>query len=812
MEAPGAQPLPHPPPAADLGKSRTASPDVPERATQIAPGPLAEKEVTMSGQCPGTRPRWPVNVLKAGGRGPGALPEATEEPPQAAEAADACYVLDEYRREYDARRAAQHAYVADMEELRAEMDEWRMQRRAAESPRGGEQDDERQPEVAEAADQATQTQRDSDTDDAETKRGSDYYVASPSQNMSDVEVEMDAVAEAWAAESAAEAADHATVDWDAYCRSLVAEASAAQRSALAFAHGTDRPAKHRRTALLAQESPPPDPLGGIPSPISVASTRDEDEHESEHLVGDAISEEAGASRAEIAATPPRCSAASARCTIAGARNDRPTCATPLVHRYFAPGTILDEETRGRWRESLASFSPVYTQLLWCHIGADSARVAEYGFLQIPGVRLREALAVCNPQRFLGPKATQWPPQHGKDVFALKALLLFGGYFVDFDVMWTGKSIPLLTGVVLYTAPEKLLGTRAKGDAKVWFRSAAERGSINFGTIAAEAAHPFIEGVLQAIVAFWNSAKGQRALAAMATATNPKVEPFWDQNQLILQRHAAAAHAAEAAGESTWQVSVRPCVEAYPFPRWMAELQARPPRVMYGRITPPTSEVCEEAVFVNVWDGYWNQKLWRRVTEFVQLLRNGTCGHAPCDFERRFAYASLRTACEDKAESALTIVHSSLSMLRGLAGDDVTGVAATVVARAAAYVAEAACASESRLSASVLAAVSLSLAYKQYATSGCAPPAHALQRISLGCGVKRTNVIIGECALLSCIFHAEDGPLQEAANLQHQAAAAARRDRYTLMVPVISTGSETRRALQACMGAGSADAAAAAPSD
>ena len=290
-----------------------------------------------------------------------------------------------------------------------------------------------------------------------------------------------------------------------------------------------------------------------------------------------------------------------------------------------------------WRASLMSFARGYRQLVW--MWQPGSILQGISFAERCDANMVLPLADVEQMLAGGVHIAQV-----KDILQMKVLHVHGGFFIDLDVLWTGRRLPMsvlhgLPGeaaraapletatspaIVFMTEPDKI-GSYSRGKHLAFdgLRKGVPRGAVALGVMYAEVGQALLGKMATYLQDFWQSA------AARGTASS---KPWMSSVTIFLSCLGKSADLGE--------ICASPLVFC-PLPRWLTDWKSSEEEVKYGYATPCQSTIIEQSACVNVWERQWSTKLIENVAEFVNALLDQRCGSQACSFAKQDPWASLR---------------------------------------------------------------------------------------------------------------------------------------------------------------------------
>ena len=323
-----------------------------------------------------------------------------------------------------------------------------------------------------------------------------------------------------------------------------------------------------------------------------------------------------------------------------------------------------------WRASLLSFARGYRQIVW--MWQPGSLLQGISFAERCDANMVLPLADVEQTLAGGVHVAQV-----KDVLQMKVLHVHGGFFIDLDVLWTGRRLPMsvLHGLpgevaraasletatpppfVLMTEPDRKDGySRQRHLVHDGLAKGVPRGSVALGVAYAQAGQALLRTIATLLQEFWQKA---------AAGGNASSKPWMSSVTVVLS---CLGKSADLGG-----ICASPLVFC-PLPRWLTDWKSSEEEVKYGYATPCQSTIIEQSACVNVWERQWDGRLVEKVGDFVNALLDQRCGSQPCFFAKPDPWASVRQSVRSSlclclpAFTALidsSIVHKTLGDVHDL---------------------------------------------------------------------------------------------------------------------------------------------------
>jgi hypothetical protein len=303
----------------------------------------------------------------------------------------------------------------------------------------------------------------------------------------------------------------------------------------------------------------------------------------------------------------------------------------VVHRFYAHHTgsrYLSEVAI----DSIQSFSPFYTQYLWCYNDP-------FNLPHIANVYIKDASLIVGRTQAERLMERGWLESWLKDEFQFKCLYTFGGLWVDNDRICLGgascvrtfgeiarhtEGEPLLaeheSSLVIFGEPEKSTDSMfSKGNNMLFELDPlpARRCSLNIGLFRVPPGHPVILQIKQVLHERSHNEKLIAYAEGWNEEPNPRSRRRYTEQQTIIWNILRK----EVAGAA---ISMIYPLECNPFPRWMTSLVHG--SMVHGYTVPSKSDVVTYTSFINVNEGMWPPTLITEVIDFAKRVRMARAGN------------------------------------------------------------------------------------------------------------------------------------------------------------------------------------------
>ena len=311
---------------------------------------------------------------------------------------------------------------------------------------------------------------------------------------------------------------------------------------------------------------------------------------------------------------------------------------PVAHRLVVGCAQVPLETRTRWAKALESWVGLCgVQMLWVYDLEDATLVRAWS---LPRLLVRDASLVMPTADWMQWKGRSFPIPLIKDLFQLRCLHMFGGWWVDMDYFMVRPSFrtgEAHTGWLLATEYEQKGGTYEKGSAKTIVVGKL-KVCVNMGMMWAKQGLDTLKEAESKARALWQGKK--------IDWTGGRKHKSYCKHQLMIQELFARQQRADI---------MDPKVTS-PFPRWLQgveDFHQQKGRVLFGVRLPTARWVATEGFACNSWDGCWkSQQSDALVCWVVEVTQRS---HAPD------SVASPVIPTQKQADAAHIILH----MLPGL---------------------------------------------------------------------------------------------------------------------------------------------------
>ena len=275
----------------------------------------------------------------------------------------------------------------------------------------------------------------------------------------------------------------------------------------------------------------------------------------------------------------------------------------MVHRFVVGCAAVSPATRLRWLKSVRSWREPWLQTIWVY---DAAELALLEVVPNARVLIRNACIVIPEAEFSEWKARGFPIPLIKDLFQLKCLHMFGGWWADMDYFMLQPNPPQQKPGTTW-----LLATEHERRASKWRKKASatmklgeEVVSVNLGIMWAQRDSPLLQEAQDKARALWKGSEkvwsGHRAQTG-----------YQAHQRLIMDVFARTARA-----------EVMPPIATSPFPRWIVQWQTQlVGRELYGVPLPGEVAILAKCFTCNVWDGCWASDESDKLAEWVAECQN-----------------------------------------------------------------------------------------------------------------------------------------------------------------------------------------------
>ena len=349
----------------------------------------------------------------------------------------------------------------------------------------------------------------------------------------------------------------------------------------------------------------------------------------------------------------------------------------LVHRFFIPDTA-SEEDMSIWQRCVCTFGGAdWVQYVWTYSESD--------FLSVLGRHPPDNVVRTDASQILSRREVDElrefgaSVQHVKDIFQMKVMSLYGGWFVDFDVVWLGgsalcvKSMERSVNLAERSASSKTQSSRCLNSAgpecilacqiekksgqwakKFVLESEARPTSCYLGATWGRQGSHFARQAAAAMLQFWGAGAAP-PLAKASSHITRRSGQAWNRHQdlvqtLVLQRK-CVEHVAFAQADAL-------C----PLPRFLtsfANVQSTDDLSLYGVRISSLAHVARDSCMMTVWTGVWPTAISEAAlawAEEVAAVRGGQKS-ARCELRVDSLLPAVRTAACDLLESSLGLLRS-----------------------------------------------------------------------------------------------------------------------------------------------------------
>ncbi len=241
--------------------------------------------------------------------------------------------------------------------------------------------------------------------------------------------------------------------------------------------------------------------------------------------------------------------------------------------------------------SLESFAPNYRQILWLYPEQKCEPP------KVPNSEIRDAsllLCLAEARQFF---QLGFAAEHVKDIFAARCVFQYGGWHVDFDILWLGTPLP--RGLWLHAEPERCTGRHMVMNSLRCLHSETEASLVNLAIMGGPRGSVVWKHVSEALM----KARGHAKL--------------WMANTR------AAWTSLEKSGVG--HLRQHPS-RVSPLPRWLKCWNTDNDTLNSGYLVPSMSRILKESITLQLWEKKWPDKLTKEVLNFGKTsvqTRRGT---------------------------------------------------------------------------------------------------------------------------------------------------------------------------------------------
>ena len=257
----------------------------------------------------------------------------------------------------------------------------------------------------------------------------------------------------------------------------------------------------------------------------------------------------------------------------------------LVHRLVFGCRAVSPATQKRWSQSVKSWREPWLQILWVYDPEDASLldVQQHSHLLV-----RDASVVMPAADWAQWQARAFPIPLIKDLFQLRCLHLFGGWWADMDYLLlqlTPPQAPPDKTWMLATEFERRSSAYKKADDALMMVG-TDVVSVNMGLMWASKGSDLLQEAHDKARALWaGSAK---------TWTGHRTQSGYQAHQRLIQAEFARPGRAHV---------MRPIVSS-PFPRWAPKWRAQCGRKIFGVPLPAQAAIAAQSFTCNAWEGCW----------------------------------------------------------------------------------------------------------------------------------------------------------------------------------------------------------------
>ena len=228
----------------------------------------------------------------------------------------------------------------------------------------------------------------------------------------------------------------------------------------------------------------------------------------------------------------------------------------VVHRLAFGCQTLSPATLARWAKSVRSWREPWRQVLWLYKASDAALLGVDPTAH-SAVLIRDASIVISAVEWSEWQAQGLPIPLMKDLFQLKCLYMFGGWWADMDyfMLNTKAPAPSWSSWIVGADYERRRGAYVKDRSRLLLVD-GDLVSVNLGIMWARCQSPLLEAAQHKARAMW---KGRQK-----RWTGLRNQAGYLDNQLMIQNEFVRAGKAEV---------LHPSITS-PFPRWNSQWQSQ----------------------------------------------------------------------------------------------------------------------------------------------------------------------------------------------------------------------------------------------
>ena len=256
-------------------------------------------------------------------------------------------------------------------------------------------------------------------------------------------------------------------------------------------------------------------------------------------------------------------------------------------------------TLARWTKSVRSWREPWHQVLWLYKASDAALLGVDPTAH-SAVLIRDASIVISAVEWSKWQAQGLPIPLMKDLFQLKCLYMFGGWWADMDyfMLNTKAPAPSCSSWMVGSDYERRRSAYAKDRSRVLLVD-GDPVSVNLGIMWARCQSPLLEAAQHKARALW---EGRRK-----TWTGLRTQPGYQGNQLMIQNEFVRTGKAEV---------LHPSITS-PFPRWNTQWQSQSVgRELYGVTLRDQEWISTSSFTCNAWDGCWTNSQSDELAEWA----------------------------------------------------------------------------------------------------------------------------------------------------------------------------------------------------
>jgi hypothetical protein len=234
-----------------------------------------------------------------------------------------------------------------------------------------------------------------------------------------------------------------------------------------------------------------------------------------------------------------------------------------------------------------------------------------------------------------------PLQHIKDLISFQALFHYGGWFLDFDSVWTGLQPPRLSnfpecpGTVVFTSHEKTTGPRVKSGGKLQYID-GEPCTLNLGVLLSLPAAEFLHSA-------GAECRNQKAAKIQRLGIDGRAGRGWNSHQEIAQRLASGSRSVHMAAP----------YHCHGLPHWMRSWPAEGKEsvVLFGTRLHSLRKLAQDAFVLNLWSGIWPAAMSAQGLEWAGKIQHSRIA----SMARAVEVVSLRDSVSTMIQSALPVL-------------------------------------------------------------------------------------------------------------------------------------------------------------